>query len=247
MADSKKVTKHYIIAGDSWGCGEWDFVDGRHRVVHTGIAQYLEESGVRVTNISGGGLSNLDIVGRIDAWLERFPDQVPDKILVFQTKYTRDHKHLVSMPPEPPIAVFSDIASRWISRFYMRLSEISTIYYCPIHIIGGASDTMWFDNMSQHYPGCTIACQSAVNLLLHESHRIDKPVFSWYANYDQPFVMWARPQVPDPTDIIDAINLGFERDRHVAENPDLFFPDGRHPNRHGYKILFDFLKSQNTV
>lgn len=247
MADSKEVAAHYLVAGDSWGCGEWDTIDGHHQVVHAGLVYYLEDQGSKVTNLSSGGLSNLDTVGRISAWLERFPDQVPAKILVYQTEYTRDYKHLVSMLPEQPIDKFADIASRWISRFYLRLSEISLDYDCPVYIIGGVSDTMWFDHMSQHYPGCSIACQSTVDLVIHGVDKINKPVFSWYTKNDQPFVTWARQQVTDPADIIDAINLGFERERHLAENPDLFYPDGCHPNRTSYKILFDFLKAQHLV
>ncbi len=247
MADSKKVTDHYIIAGDSWGCGEWDAVDGCHQVVHTGLSYYLEESGARVTNLSAGGLSNLDIVGRISAWLERFPDQVPDKILVFQTEYTRDYKHRNSTLDDLNVNSFSDIANRWISRFYQRLSEISLEHKCPVAMIGGASDTMWFDSMSQHYPGCTIACQSVSNLLINHEHRTNRPVFSWYSTHDQDLITHARTQLSDPADIIDAINRGFERERHVAEHPNLFYPDGCHANRTGHKILFDFLKSQNIV
>jgi len=48
-----------IIAGDSWGCGEWEETDTYPRVVHSGISQYLKDDGYKVLNVSRGG-SNIN-------------------------------------------------------------------------------------------------------------------------------------------------------------------------------------------
>lgn len=237
----------FLIAGDSWGLGEWDTIDEKYQVVHSGLAMYLTELGHSVLNLSCGGISNFDIVGRIEGWLSRFPEQVPDKILVFQTEYTRDYKHRDLNIDDFDVEQFSDISSRWISRFYTRLSELSVQYTCPVYIIGGTSDTMWFDDMSAHYPGCQVICQSLTNLLINDDHRISQPVDSWYTNQSYDFVAHARRQSFDISDIVAAITLGFDRERAVAERPDFFYPDGVHPNRKGHKILFDFLREQHII
>ena len=247
MGHPEKMTTKYIIAGDSWGLGEWDTVDGKHQVVHSGLAAYMTELGHSVTNLSCGGISNLDIVGRIDGWLSRFPDSVPDKILVFQTEHTRDHKHRDLTIGAFDVEQFSDVASQWISRFYTRLSELSVQYKCPVYIIGGASDSMWFDDMSAHYPGCQVVCQSVTSLLINGDHTVSQPVFSWYTNQSYDFLSHARQQSFDVADIVAAITLGFDRERALAERPDLFYPDGVHPNRKGHKILFDFLREQHII
>ena len=53
--------KVVVIAGDSWGCGEWTQRDHRdYYVSHAGLAQYLADDGYQVINLSQPGAGNLD-------------------------------------------------------------------------------------------------------------------------------------------------------------------------------------------
>lgn len=242
------MSSHVLIAGDSWGGGEWNLECTA--VLHRGLEQYFENDGYTVANISKGGNSNLDIVARLSRHLDHYNTQPPDVILVFQTEYTRDFKHH-AMQEDFKSSDFSyvetidDLASRWIERFYMRLSELSIKHQVPIWLIGGCSDTMSFDNMHQDYPGCTLVCQSMVNLILEGCSSIASPVFSWYNSDTEALVTQLRTVVgtKNADGILKEIDKGFERCCLLKENPEYFYPDGKHPNRLGHRILYDYLQT----
>ena len=244
-----------MIAGDSWGCGE-----RKHRIdhigkyptelLHKGLEQYLVDEGHNVINVSKGGISNLDIISRMQKWANRYSDVVIDKIFVFQTEFSRDFKHREYITAygsnDWNISTVDELISIWVERFYYRLSEFAQSKNCKIYLLGGVSDTMWFDNMENDYPGCSIACQSVTNLLINNDSRVSQPVFSWFLNDDELLISCLKKST-DIAKLLDQIDLGIERENTLAENPDLFFPDGRHPNRTGYKILFNFLKENQFI
>jgi hypothetical protein len=243
-----------IIAGDSYGCGVWE-QDGPVR--HKGLEKYLTDNGHRVVNISESAISNLDIWKRLEIYFQRFPEQTADIILVFQTEWHRDFKHVHSWTE-----VFThkdwnefdsveEIESQWISRFYTFLSELTTRKSIPIYIIGGASDTMWFDDMSLHYPGCSIACQSITNLLVHGNHRTSQPVFSCYSSPIQSndLIKHIRSTIKSEhmESFVDNLTRAYNRIMIQNENPDHFWPDGNHPNEKGHWVLYNFLKDQKII
>lgn len=239
-----------LIVGDSWGIGEWN--PECTKILHHGLTYYLNQDEHTVTNISHGGISNLDIVNRLNHYFNRC-QELPDLVLVFQTEYSRDYKHK-NMQEDfgskdfDNIKKLEDLRNKWIERFYFRLSEISKKFSLPIKIIGGCSDAMNFDDMSKDYFGCHIVCQSFTNLVLNGNHKTQTPVYSWYTNKSKPLVEELKKILPTDSieGLLDDISLGFERENIVRENPELFYPDGVHPNRHSHRILFDFLKSQKV-
>jgi hypothetical protein len=77
-----------LIAGDSWGCGEWA-IFGR-KVAHLGLQTYLTEYGCEVTNVSVGGYSNKDSINSIKNKL--ISTYTCDSIIWFQTDPIRDLK-----------------------------------------------------------------------------------------------------------------------------------------------------------
>lgn len=241
-----------LIAGDSWGRGEWN--TDCTGILHAGISQYLTDDGHLVENLSHGGLSNLDIVNRIKNRFDRYNDfEIPDIIMIFQTEYCRDFKHDVMQTHSGSkdwvgLEQVQDLIGRWVERFYMRLSEISTEFKVPIKIIGGCSDTMHFDNMSEDYPGCDIVCQSTTNLIVTGDHRVSTPVFSWYTKNTADLVKKIKANLPPRAiqTLMDDMDRGFQRECLLKENPEFFWPDGRHPNRQGHQILFNWLKDSGV-
>lgn len=239
---------HILISGDSWGKGEWNVECTE--ILHTGLEQYIINSGHTVSNVSMSGASNLDTVNIIKGYLERdFYYDRPDLILVFQTEYTRDFKYLIK--PEntgdwKDLNSIKDLSSRWIERFYMRLSEISIENNIPIYIIGGCSDTIPFDDMSKDYPDCHIACQSMTNLLINGTPDIKFPVYSWYTKRSQDLIEYLRKNFSSHLieDLLEQINRGADRENEIRQNLDLFWPDGFHPNRKGHEILFRHLEKK---
>jgi hypothetical protein len=80
-----------LIAGDSWGCGEWP-----HRsaglpngvVLHKGLEQYFLDLGFPVTNLSVAGYSNKQ---SIDALINCTNLDQFDKIYWIQTDPLREY------------------------------------------------------------------------------------------------------------------------------------------------------------
>lgn len=235
---------NYLIAGDSWGCGEW--LPDSKGIAHTGIQHYLEQDGHTVVNISRGGISNQDIVTRIALYLERFAELQPRQILVFQTEFDRDYKHRDRQMDygANDWCTPQKIPDIWVARFYHGLSQIAQRHGVSIGIIGGCSDTLWFDDMDLDYPGCQILCQSMINLVLHQDHRVRNPVLSWYTKQSAEFVQSMRTHVQ--TDhglllLLDHIQQGLDRECLVLEHPEWFYPDGVHANRHAHLVLYQHI------
>lgn len=239
-----------LIAGDSWGIGECNLACDQ--VLHSGLQNYINDQH-QVVNISCGGISNLDIANRLDSYLQRNRSNLPDKILVFQTEYTRDFRHQrrqldYGANDWQQVQQVRDLQNMWIERFYFRLSEIAIKYECLIYLVGGCSDTMWFDDMSQDYPGCNIICQSLTNLLIRNESYISDPVYSWYTVDSEPLIQQLRSHLASDiatVELIEQIHRGFEREALLLENPDLFYPDGKHPNRKGHWILYQYLQEKH--
>lgn len=245
----------FLLAGDSWGCGEWPRQDLRkpsiNDVKHGGLGQYLAENGHTVQNLSQGGASNTFIQLALTNYLEIATlrnTKIPDKIIVFQTSYTRDYRFRFE-EDWGNITEANTLAHIWISRFYSRLSDISKLYKIPIYIVGGVSDTVWIDNMEQYYPGVSVVCQSMVNLIVDNNHRVDQPVFSWYSKEDFAFLTELKSKLPSDklNDFLDCLDQGTQRQNLVNLHPEYFFPDGVHPNRLGHEILYNFLKEIQVV
>lgn len=241
-----------IVVGDSWGVGEWN--NTCTEILHLGLEQYLINDSHNVINISKGGISNLDIIFRLQTYLNRLKLEKIDKIIVFQTEFSRDYKFEVVQKDYGSddwldVVLPQDYSNKLIERFYIRLSEISQKFNIPIQIIGGCGDALWIDNMQKEHIGCEIVCQSLTNLIIQNNSRIENPIFSWYTNATLSLVEKFKTKLSHEglNQLIVDMNLGFERELLLRENPYFFYPDGVHPNRRGHKILFEYLKDNNKI
>lgn len=226
-----------LICGDSWGRGEWNVECTE--ILHPGLELYLRDDGHTVINLSKGACSNLDCIYRINLWFERFNDIKVDTIIIFQTEYTRDIKH--AEDNDWNVNTLAELSSLWIARFYYRLQEIAEKHKCKIKIIGGCSDTDFFDDMENDHPGCEIVCQSLVSLIIEDNPRPEIPVFSWYAKDSEKVLQKIKKNITNTEELILAINQGLDREWALRANPEWFYPDGKHPNRHGHRKLYGFL------
>lgn len=246
------MSKKILICGDSWSLGELN--PDNTQILHRGLEQYFIDDGHAVTNIGKGGLSNLDIANRLQLYLESYSDSELDMVLVFQTEFTRDFKHdhmqiCFGTDDWQGLRSVHELASKWVERFYMRLSAIAVKHDVPVLIVGGCSDALHFDDMSKDYPGCVLACQSMVNLLINGVAGIDDPVLSWYARSSLDTVQRLKHQLTasEIDVLLKEIDRGYERSCLLAENPQWFYPDGRHANRQGHKALYDYLVAEKFL
>ena len=248
-----------LLAGDSWGVGVFaslqpDQPAKRNKllthVIHGGLQQLLEEHDQNVVNLSKISGSNIETTKFITSYLTNNPklaEQVK-AVIVFQTEWCRDIFEMFNYI-ECAEYSYSEIKSRWLHRFYMRLSEIAVKYQVPVYIIGGAGDTIWLDKFDTEYPGVSIVCQSSVNLMLNSNHRIENPVVSSVWGASQGYVLIRnkikKTLLDNDTEIVlNDINASSNRHQLLMKNTNFFWPDGIHPNILGHQIIFDFIKPQ---
>ena len=241
-----------VIVGDSWGKGAWKNTDASLLLIHGGLGQFLLESGSRVVNLSRGGGRNYESVSRLDSFLYEpngFRSQV-EKIIVFQTEWQRDWEDNVYEYQKFNYN-YEIIKQRALARFYYKLSAISQDVNLPIHVIGGASDTIWLDKFEQEYPGVKIVCQSFTNLLINNIHRIDNPVFSCWMPKTRLLVESAKNYLTsgDLSKLLDDMDAAENRKKQLItlSQQGLVGDDRNHPTQEAHKILYDFLKNINIL
>lgn len=237
-----------IICGDSWGCGEWKQLTVEHR----GITQYLEDSGHEVINVSVPGGSNLDTCVALQTTLgvlSKFNKLEPATtiIILFQTEWFRDIGALAHPVRVPYIKqpLSQDLIHIVISHWQYQLVSISKKYNVKIHLVGGASDTMWLSKFEEEYPGLSILCQSMTNLCVNNNDRIECPVYG--IRYPESLVTVTKKICSSTTDlenIVEQLDLGEQRSNIFLKHPEYFWPDGVHANREAHYKLFEYIKEK---
>lgn len=241
------MSKTIVIAGDSWGCGEWERSPGNYEISHPGLTQYLIDSNYQVINLSRSGGPNRYSSDRISDFLQVNTYLQISCVIVFQTEWIREIliEHLEILANDFKYG-YLELKNRLISRFYYHLSRASIKNNIPIYIVGGCSDTIWLDKFETEYPGLHIACQSLTNLLLENNHRNSDPVYGIFTGNTKLEIEYIKKNISgkDLELLIQDIEKGNQRLDLWIEKKEFFWPDGAHPNRHGHKILFEFLKTQ---
>lgn len=238
-----------LVCGDSWALGEYQ----QGICVHDGLAQLLRESGNKVTKLARPGGSNLDTVAILQSFLDPsngFVEQV-EKIFIFQTEWTRDIPLSLDFDEYRKTSFdYAEIQSKASARFYIKLAELFEYTSIPMFVIGGAGDTLWFDNFDNEHPGVKIACQSFVNLLLNQEHKIDTPIYSYWGNKQ-----WLKDYLRQHLDtnnldkFIKDLDLAIARRNNfdVLHRQGFFCDDRLHPNNKAFEALFVFLQQNKFI
>ena len=231
-----------VIAGDSWGCGEWHDLNLTHGV----LAQYLLEDNHNVINLSVHGSSNWEIYERLDLFFKsgipKYLKESIELVLVFQTEWIRDLSlNKLSCGKE-------HARTNAIACWQYRLSEVAVKNNVKIGLIGGCSDTVYFDYFEKEHPGVFIACQSFTNLCAGNNDRVDDPTFFVRPDNDVLKKLGAHYKKYSSIDLLsDDIDRGISRDKIWKIHPKWFYPDGNHANRHAHKKLYDYLKTTKVI
>jgi hypothetical protein len=255
-----------IVAGDSWGCGEWILDQSGFTVMaHGGITQYLREQGHDVINVSQAANSNWQTLQILTALLtnqtysknnhargyhivgnnqQAWNVQDVEMILIFQTEWHRDYRMTTGVNPAPyfllPDAYHIELQYQTISQWQYRLSDLSQQFDIPIALVGGASDCNWYDDFQTEHSGVSIVCQSMTNLCLNNKNRIDQPIFGCY---NHKVLQECKQKAVDTRAIeflLQQVELGLVR-KKIWENNPAWFSDGVHGNRDAHKKLFDLI------
>ena len=239
-----------IVIGDSWGVGEWP-ADSEIRtkamvdyelIEHKGLAQYLEEAGHTVVNLSKGAETNNYSLWQTELYLQRISKNI-DVVYVFQTRFHAD----INVNEYAINNTFRDLLSRYNTEFLLNLSTIAVRYDVKIKLIGGNSDVYTYPSLEIDFPGVSVVCQSFQNLLIHQNSESDFPLFSGdlqtpnmnRKNSDKldKFLLSCK----DFDYVLECVDHAANRNQELSELRHLIWPDGWHPNRVGHKVLFDHL------
>ena len=147
------------IFGDSFANGE---TDGKQKLVHLGLTQYLTDDGHLVVNFSKQGNTNVGVTTDYPFHLRQNEHLKFDKALVFQTETTRETQEWIDNIKSGKSV--NDVDVHMIKNDYGKLLESQEYFGVPIYLIGGTVDTLSPEVIKEC--GLKSACQSVVNLVL---------------------------------------------------------------------------------
>ena len=229
------------IFGDSFANGE---TDGEQKLAHLGLTQYLTDDGHLVVNFSRQGNTNGGVTTDYPFHLRQNEHLKFDIALVFQTETTRETQEWIDNIKSGKSV--NDIDVHMIKNDYGKLLESQEYFGVPIYLIGGTVDTLSPEVIKEC--GLKSACQSVVNLVLTGEHKIEEPTLSFvfplpaYEILDE-----CEGLIDDKEYFLKIEKKGNDRYKLMLDNPEYFYPDGVHPNRKAYKILFNHLKESNII
>jgi hypothetical protein len=229
------------IFGDSFANGE---TDGRQKLAHLGLTQYLTDDGHLVVNFSRQGNTNGGVTTDYPFHLRQNEHLKFDIALVFQTETTRETQEWIDNIKSGKSV--NDVDVHMIKNDYGKLLESQEYFGVPIYLIGGTVDTLSPEVIKEC--GLKSACQSVVNLVLTGEHTIEEPTLSFVfplPAYD--ILDECEGLIDDKEYFLKIEKKGNDRYKLMLDNPEYFYPDGVHPNRKAYKILFNHLKESNII
>ena len=218
-----------LIAGDSWGCGEWGWdSEGNYGLIHNGLEHFLSIDHT-VINVSKAGASNKETIELLNQYLTI--DKTVDLIFWFQTDPLRDAR---------PYSFFNQKILSFETLMELQLDLILSSYTrlnnlkLPVCCLGGAStlQTEYF----KHYSNLTPIVPSVTNLILGKSYDHPKIWFSeWFKLIKNQFDLASLNKLYDEK---------LKQNQLLDNHRDMFYPDGYHPNRIAHEILYNYLKKE---
>lgn len=284
-----------IIAGDSWGCGEWgwdmdpslydpnpdwrnfysnvkgsdwpecpDFDDisllpesilnelelfgfkgilslsksiGSRGVLHKGLEQYFKDDGYITINISEANQSNSITISRLISLLESHQEDI--SIIWIQTDPLRDLRPYDQFTNK--FTTYNQILeyqSENLLNTYARLNSLDRDIVC----LGGCSKIPL--NMISRFKNLKPLIPSIMEWLIPQ-YSTPETYVSFVAP-DITFSDWTNLIGKQfDLDSLDKLIYNKKIQDSLSEYPELFWPDGSHPNRHALKLVYDYIKNEN--
>jgi hypothetical protein len=228
-----------LIAGDSWGCGEWSSTEG---ITHGGLAQHLIDNNLPVVNISLPGGNNDEIVTYTKFFLKNNRHLKISKVVLFQTDILRK--------PNPP-----DLSRGWLDfktalcyGYFNKIQDVARSFEIQFLVVGGLADIAVPEQQLNLLPNVSIACQSFTNLIFNNCADIANPITSNFG-YDSVHIINKIKSYSTADDI--EILLGDIEEQNqrqdIVNSNRQWFPDGAHPGHDAHKKLFEYLLSNNYL
>ena len=210
------------IIGDSWGCGEWNFVPGvvGTTITHTGLEQYLKDDNHKVVNLSRAGNQNFESVDSLEKYLQE-ATVIPTTVFWFVTCPLRWPRGIVYNNP-------NEFGIQQLTIVLEYANYLAEKYNLTIYALGGLCDI-----------------PSEITQLQFTKIKIPIPSISSLLIADFPKSMFGEIKEIHhikikelALDVINEIEKKFNVFR-VAEN---LFPDGGHPSKKVHYEIFKQIK-----
>ena len=208
-----------LIAGDSWGCGEWSCDDRPYRVIHNGLEQYLTDYGCNVTNLSKPGGSNKNMVKSLVATMAVCN---PHLVFWFQTDPIRDLNPYDQETFPKSSSELIEIGRDLLENTYAELNNTGV----KIHCMGGVVN---LEKSIEKYPNLIPIIPSIVKMF--NGPNIDFWISDWINS----------PDLRLNDDFLSEL----EKHPQWCLPKKWFFPDGVHPNRLAHRKIFEFILNQH--
>jgi hypothetical protein len=212
-----------LIVGDSWGIGEWGWDNkNRYACTHKGLEQYFLDAGYSVQNKSIGGGTNRQST----LTLQLLDLNQYKSILWFQTDPLRDiTDSQLFLKEYNSFQKVIEYQKELLNKTYLNLNSLEIEILC----IGGCSKLEL--DLIKYYPNLTPIIPSAIEFLIPDFKHPEIWFSRWYEDIDRQFSI----------DCINKFLYNKQLQDQLEKYRDLFWPDGRHPNRWGHKKIFEYL------
>lgn len=215
--------KKICIFGDSWACGEWgwDSETNEYKVLHCGLQAFLSKNH-DVTNLGQGGISNAIAIEKLKDALQQ---NTFDYIFWFKTDPLRDLRPYNRFYQTK--LSFSDI-EYWSTDQSLDAYRTLDNLRIPIICIGGAGK-LCLDKM-KNFSNLVPYIPSLIEMLYPHYKHSTIWFSDWIRYVGKQFDLESIEKFSKLKNNQD--NLQFKPYR------ELFYPDGKHPNRHAHEILY---------
>ena len=216
------MNKTIGIFGDSWSCGVWDTINNEYRVSHLGINHYLYTDNFHSTNFSSPGSCNNENLNN----LKRYHHDFDIKLFVI-TEPFRDFYYNPKLYDSNK--TFEQNCKTLVDS---QLKEIETLCGESCIVVGGLHKINTDNKFMYSANWCELIDSKA-----------DWPVY--YADPGQLGQKLKNNEIV-VKDLLDTRNDEEYCEKYfktMADLPKYFWPDGRHPNILGHKILYKEIKT----
>ena len=220
-----KMNCKIAIFGDSWACGVWDNIKDEYRISHLGINHFLFANNYHATNFARPGSCNSENINT----LEKYHNDFDIKIFIV-TEPFRDFYHNNAQYNNNK--TFKHNCESLIDR---QLNKLQLLCGSSTMIVGG----LHIVNTDYEFFHCVNWC------------KLIRPNISWPKYYADPGQLGQKLKRNEIV-IPDLVDTAYDQEaydkyfKHLAKDKKHFWPDGRHPNELGHKILFEDLHARIT-
>lgn len=218
----RKFQDLIAIIGDSWGCGEWNFVPGvvGVTITHTGLEQYLLDDDHKVINLSRGSNQNFESIESLEKYLQE-ATVIPTTVFWFATCPLRWPGGIIYNNP-------TEFGIQQLTIVFEYADYLAEKYNLTIYALGGLCDIP-DEIVQQQFNRIKIAIPSISSLVIP----------------DFPKSMFGETKEIHHIKIkqfaLDILN-NIEKKMNVFCSAEQYFPDHGHPNRDVHYKIFKQIK-----